>query len=47
MKYVTAWTIRPENMSASIRRFLEANPVTPGVKGAPARQGATTTYLLP
>jgi hypothetical protein len=32
MKYVTAWTIRPENMSASIKRFLEANPVTPGVK---------------
>lgn len=31
MKYVTAWTIRPENRSACIKRFLEANPRIPGV----------------
>ena len=32
MKYMTAWTIRPENMQASIKRFLQDNPQTPGVK---------------
>lgn len=32
MKYMTVWTIRPENMKASIKRFLEESPQTPGVK---------------
>lgn len=32
MKYLTAWTIRPENMKAVIERFLEDNPQTSGVK---------------
>jgi len=32
MKYMTAWTIRPENMKATIKRFMEDNPQTPGVK---------------
>lgn len=30
MKYLTAWTIRPENMKAVIKRFLDENPQTPG-----------------
>lgn len=32
MKYVTVWTIRPENMAASIKRFLESNPQIAGVR---------------
>ena len=32
MKFMTVWTIRPENMKASIKRFMETNPQTPGVK---------------
>ena len=32
MKFMTTWTIRPENRQASIKRFMEANPQTPGVK---------------
>jgi len=32
MRYMTAWTIRPENMKACIKRFMEENPQTPGVK---------------
>ena len=32
MKYMTAWTIHPENMKATIKRFMEDNPQTPGVK---------------
>jgi hypothetical protein len=30
MKFMTVWTIRPENMQACTRRFLEANPKIPG-----------------
>jgi len=32
MKYVTTWTIRPENYKAVIKRFKEADPKIPGVK---------------
>lgn len=32
MKYVTVWSIRPENMQAVIKRFKEADPKIPGVK---------------
>ena len=32
MKYMTAWTIRPENMKAAIKRFMEENPQTQGIK---------------
>jgi hypothetical protein len=32
MKYMTVWTVRPENMKAVIKRFLEADPKIPGVK---------------
>jgi len=32
VKYLTAWTIRPENMKACIKRFSEQNPQVPGVK---------------
>ena len=32
MKYMTAWTIRPEHMKACIKRFTEENPQTQGVK---------------
>jgi len=32
MKYMTTWTIRPENMKATINRFMTDNPQTPGAK---------------
>ena len=32
MKYMTAWTIRPENMKATIKRFMEENPQVQGTK---------------
>lgn len=32
MKYITAWTIRPEHMKAAIKRFQEGEPKIPGVK---------------
>jgi hypothetical protein len=32
MKYITVWTIRPENMKAAIKRFQEGEPKIPGVK---------------
>jgi hypothetical protein len=32
MKYMTVWTIRPENMKAVIKRFKEADPKVKGVK---------------
>jgi len=32
MKYITVWSIRPENMKAAIKRFKEAEPKIPGVK---------------
>jgi hypothetical protein len=32
MKYMTVWSIRPENMTAVIKRFKEADPKIPGVK---------------
>ena len=32
MKFMTVWTIRPENMQGCVKRFLEANPQVPGVK---------------
>ena len=32
MKYITEWTIRPENMKAVIKRFQEADPKVKGVK---------------
>lgn len=32
MKFMTVWTIRPEHMKASIKRFMEDSPMTPGVK---------------
>lgn len=32
MKYMTIWSIRPENMQAVIKRFKEADPKVPGVK---------------
>jgi len=32
MKYMTVWTIRPENMKAAIKRFKQADPKVKGVK---------------
>ncbi len=32
MKYITYWTIRPENLQAAVKRFREADPKIPGVK---------------
>jgi hypothetical protein len=32
MKYITTWTIRPENFAAVVKRFKEADPKIPGVK---------------
>ena len=32
MKYITVWSIRPENMKAVIKRFQEGDPKIPGVK---------------
>jgi hypothetical protein len=32
MKYITVWSIRPENMKAVIKRFQESDPKIPGVK---------------
>jgi hypothetical protein len=32
MKYMTIWSIRPENMQAVIKRFKEADPKVAGVK---------------
>jgi hypothetical protein len=32
MKYITVWSIRPENMKAVIKRLQEGDPKTPGVK---------------
>ena len=31
MKYITVWSIRPENMKAAIKRFQESEPKIPGV----------------
>jgi hypothetical protein len=32
MKYITTWTIRPENIKAAIERFSKGDPKVPGVK---------------
>jgi Domain of unknown function (DUF3303) len=32
MKYLTMWTIRPENLEAAAKRFREGDPKIPGVK---------------
>lgn len=32
MKYITVWSIRPENMKAVVKRFQEGDPKIPGVK---------------
>jgi Protein of unknown function (DUF3303) len=32
MKYITVWSIRPENMKAVIKRFQEGDPKIPGVQ---------------
>ena len=32
MKYITVWSIQPENMKAVIKRLQEGDPKTPGVK---------------
>jgi Protein of unknown function (DUF3303) len=32
MKYITVWSIRPENMKAVIKRFQEGDPRIPGVQ---------------